>query len=476
MIKKFSYFFAGLALCAGMFFQPLWAGEKHGLKISVSSLVNTQAKVSALAEQIDPSLTLVLSMGFAQTALWGVDLTQPFGLVADLTDDEEFAFVAFIPTKNQKMFEAQIAQLRENGQLAETIEVENKDGYSLLLSGMKWEDEIPAFDNSRLLTVKLAPDVLIPILPALAQFAEDMDVDKVAEQIGQIADVELSLDITPDSDVNIQYVGEVKPNTEAAANLANWEKLTTSTLCGFYDANADCAGQILGTFDENNRRDFVRSVALHWNLPQELSDAILCATDVKKIDVAFSFNSSENGICGVYAMGIANGEEINARIEKAIQEMNERPADEKMFEDSAGKINVRKNKNLNFHEITFNNTRLLVAVHAKYLFVSVTTDGSDPYRLLAPRLKDLKKGVVKKNVVCHFDMNLFKTAFPDADFELLGSVKYVVDCEDGKIFGKYSANKELFQTLGKLKSMWGVQSDDSDEIFGDDDEYDDDDE
>ena len=76
--------------------------------------------------------------------------------------------------------------------------------------------------------------------------------------------------------------------------------------------------------------------------------------------------------------------------------MNEKPAEEKVVENSKGQANVRKNKNLNFHEISFDETRILIAIHAKYLFAAVTSDGSDPYQLLVPQLKALKKGEVKE--------------------------------------------------------------------------------
>ncbi len=479
MFKGIFHFSVAVALCAGILFQPVCAGGKSELKMSVSSLADTQTKLTALAEKIDPNLTFILNMSFGQAALWGVDLTKPLGLVGELTDDEEIAYVGFIPVKNQKMFEAQIAQLRENGQLPETFNVKVQDGYSLLLSKMEWEGDIPAFDNSKLLTVKLAPEILAPLLPVLAQWTPDLDVEKAREQIGQMEDVSFSLNVASDLNVKFQYEATAKANTKVAGNFANSEKLSASTLCGFYDENADCSGQFLGTFDENNRSDFVRFMTLNDKFPQELRDALILAMDVKKIDVAYSFNSGEKGISGVYAMGIANGKEINSRIENAIQKMNDKPAEEKVIENSKGKINVRKNKNLNFHEITFNETRVLIAVHAKYLFLAVTSDGSSPYELLSPRLKDLKKGNVKQNVVSNFDMKLFRSAFPNADCDFVGKINYAADCENGKIVCKFTVDNDVFQTIGKLKSLYLGQSGDSDmtdEIFGDDDEDDDDEE
>ncbi|MBQ2821349.1 MAG: hypothetical protein IJF17_07170 [Thermoguttaceae bacterium] len=476
MFKGILSFSAAAALCAGTFFQPALANEKSDLNVSVSSLMDTQTKLTTLVEKIDPNLPIILQMTFGQAVLFGIDLTKPFGLVGDLTEDGNLAYAGFIPTKNQKMFDAQLAQMRENGKLPENIKIDSKDGYSVLLSNMELNDEIPTFDNSRLLTVKLSPKVLVPLIPLVAEQNKDLDPDKIREQIEQMENVSFSLDINPESDVEVRYVGTPKANTEIAGNFANCEILSASNLCGFYDKNTDFGGQILGTFDENNRRDFTRVLMLNEKFPQELRDTVLLAMDVKKIDIAFSFDSDEKGISGVYAMGIANGKEVNARIEKAIQEMNEKPAEEKVVENSKGQANVRKNKNLNFHEISFDETRILIAIHAKYLFAAVTSDGSDPYQLLVPQLKALKKGEVKQNVTLHYDMNLLKSYFADADFDFAGKFNYAVDYEQGKILAKFKADGGIFQTIGRIKSLLAEKDGDSDmtdELFGDDDAADD---
>ena len=485
MFKTFARISACAALAACLFLSS--AARAQDLVVTIPSLNEVQTKVAAVAGKINPTYPLLINMTLGQSAAFGIDATKPIAIFADPDTEKGFSVAGFVPVKSQKMFDAQIAALKENG--LQDLNVESKDGYSVLLYNKDSVGALPKFDTPKLLNFKMNPEVVLPILDqqiAAADLLQDeeerntkkVNLERTKRNLKQLEELSFSLDASDSGDMALTFGTKPVAGTDIANNFANTEKLTQSMLCGFFDKKAPFAAQFLGAFDENNRKDLVEAVTSTAKIPEDLADVVLKAMEVKKFDFACSFYPEKNGVYGVLAMGIANGDKINAAIEKAIAKID---ADDMI----QGKANAGTiGKSITVHEFTIKNdgedSNFAVAVHQKYLFVALAPAGSTAVNYLKSVFKDkgLKPAEVKKNAQLHFNMelvsSLMKQIKPDEDIDYAGELNYVGDYTNGSFNGTVNIDGSLMETLGKLISIaTSVEADDDDDdIFGDDDDDD----
>ena len=330
--------------------------------------------------------------------------------------------------------------------------------------------EILSQGAEKMLTVKVAPETLIPYLTQALAANPAMTEEKIADiqkSMKQVESVELSLDVTAEGNTTYDFTVTPKAESEVAGNFANSAKLSKTLLSNFYDESAPVAGQFLGTFDENNRRDLVKALTQNEEVPEELRSALLDAMDVQKIDAAFSFYADEKGVYGVLAMGISNGDKISAAIVKAI---------EKGDGEIKGKANVAKvGKSITIHQFGDENVDFAVGVHAKYLFLAVAANGESAVKMLKNAFKErkLEAGTVKQNGNFHFDASILKPYFPQCDFDFTGKAIYGAKYTAEKMNGSFVVEGALLETIGKIQKA--LQPAEDDDVFGDDDDDDDDD-
>lgn len=486
MFKTFSRISACAALAASLFLSS--AASAQDLVVTIPSLNDVQTKVSAIAGKINPSYTLLVNMTLGQSAAFGIDPSKPIAIYAD-SNENGFSVTGFVPVKSQKMFDSQLEALKEKGQIPE-LKVESKDGYSILLFNQESAGDVPQIDAPKTVNLKMNPKVLIPILDqqiAAAELLQD-DAEKETKKIilermkrnmEQMEEITFSLDASESGDMAVSFGAKPAEGTEIAQNYANTEKLTTSVLGGFFDKKAPFAAQFLGTFDENNRKDLVEFLTSSDKFPKELADVILKAMEVEKFNLACSFYPDKLGVQGILAMGIANGDKINAAIEKAIGKMDKDAGIQ-------GKANAGTiGKSITVHEFSFENEgetkNLAVAVHPKYLFLAVAPLGESAvdYLKVAFKEKGLKPSEVKKSAQVHFNMELISSlanlAGAKEEIDYVGDVNYVRGFANGQFNGTVKINGDLFETIGKIiEASTAGGDDDDDDLFGDDDDDDDD--
>ncbi|MBR0191332.1 MAG: hypothetical protein IJQ31_04615 [Thermoguttaceae bacterium] len=486
MFRIFSRISACAALAACLFLSS--TARAQDLTVTIPSLNDVQTKVSAVAGKINPTYSMIVAMTLGQSAAFGIDATKPIAICVDPDAEKGFSVSGFIPVKSQKMFDTQIEALKEKG-LA-NLNVESKDGYSVLLYNKESAGDLPNFDAPKMLNFKMNPGVLLSVIDqqiAAAELTEDEDLketkkvnlERMKRNLKQLEEVSFALDASDVGDLALSFGAKPVEGTDIANNYANSEKLTQSVLGGFFDKKAPFTAQFLGTFDENNRKDLAEFVTSSAKIPQELADVVLKALDVKKFDFACSFYPNKEGVYGVLAMGIANGDKINTAIEKAIEKID---ADDMI----QGKANAGTiGKSITVHEFTIKNDgenkNFAVAVHQKYLFFALAPAGSTAVDYLKSVFKEkgLKAAPVKKNAQLRFDVGLLSSlagliGLKD-DADLSGEVNYVGDFSNGGFNGTLKIDGGLLETIGKVIAVKTAISDDDDDddLFGDDDDDDD---
>ncbi len=432
---------------------------------TVSSLSALQEDLCKVAALIDPSYPLLIQMSLGQTAALGVDTAKPIMLCVNPSEDG-LGFAAFIPVTSQKMVEANIASLREKGTFKEEWKVTIKDGYAVLTDGAEWESDIPEIKTKGLLSVSMKPAVFAPILATVATAMRPDDAEEIAtvqKSWGQIENFDFTLNITEDGSIQMNTIVEPKADTDITKLYVACEKLSKTMLGSFYDAEAPVAGQMLTVFAEHERLAKILDKA---QTSEELRDVILKAMNVEKFDGAFSFYSDDKGVYGVYAMGINDGAGINDLVAKAIADG-----------DLKGTANVDKiGKSITIHEIDAHETvKVALGVHAKYLFVAVSANGSDPVQLMKKTFKErpLKAGTVEKNGDFHFDMSILAPYAPQVS-DLKGQLKSSGSFKNGVYNSNVTVDSDLLLSVGKIYAAFkkAKEGDDveEDEIFGEDEE------
>lgn len=487
MFRIFSRISACAALAACLFLSS--AARAQDLTVTIPSLNEVQTKVAAIAGKINPTYPLIINMTLGQSAAFGIDGTKPIAIYADPDNEKGFSVAGFIPVKSQKMFDSQFEALKEKG-LAD-LKVEAKDGYSVLLYNKETAGDLPKFNTPTMLNFKMKPEVVLPLIDqqiAAAELLQDdeaketkkVNLERTKRNLKQLEELSFAIDASEAGDMVLSLGSKPVAGTDIANNYANTEKLTQSLLCGFCDSKAPFAAQFLGAFDENNRKDLVEFVTSSAKIPEEIADVVLKAMDVKKFDFACSFYPDKKGVFGVAAMGIANGDKINAAIEKAIEKID----GDDMIQGKANAGTI--GKSITVHEFTIKNDddtkNFAVAVHEKYLFIALAPVGSTAVKYLKSVFKEkgLKAEKVKKNAQLHFDMALLSSfagligAKDDIDY--VGTVNYVGDFSNGEFNGTVKIDGDLLETLGKFISVATSlgEGDDDDDLFGDDDDDDDD--
>lgn len=464
MLKRIFHIFTLTALVVGTIAAPsVFAKEAApAAAVTVSNLDALQTQVNSLAGKLNPQFTMLTQMMFGSIPAFGIDGTKPAGIIANLQGDA-YGTAAFLPVKSQKMFDLQVKSMKDAEKIPEGMEFAAKDGYEIVLNNMKWDAEIPTFDAAKLLTVKLNPEALIPFV--IQNNATEMDEEQVAkmqDSLKQIDSIEFTLDAAENSDMTLNFAVTPKAGTKAAGNFANTSKLSKTLLSSFCDDKAPLSGQFLGTFDENNRKDFVAALTNNEVIKEDLRNTILTAMDVQKIDVAFSFYADEKGIYGFYAMGISNGDQINDAIVKSFEDAKAEGNDDVQMTANVGKFG----KGITVHEIKTEEFDVAIGVHAKYLFAAVTANGTSAVTALKNAFKErpLKSGTVAQNGKLHFSMALLKPFFPQVEDEFVGEVNYSASYTPEKMSGKVFIESALFETIGKIIATF--QSENSDDVFG----------
>jgi len=485
MFKTLSRISACAALAACLFLSS--AVRAQDVIVTIPSLNDVQTKVSSVAGKMNSGFPLIVNMTLGQYAAFGIDPGKPVALYANLTENG-VSSATFLPIKSQKMFEEQFKAMQEKGSF-KNMKVESKDGYAILVSGQDWTEAIPKFDAPKMLNVKMNPQVLVPILEAQLAATELLkdeeekaskknSLERLIRNAKQMQEVSFTLDSNEAGDVEAVFSAKPVEGSEIAGNYANTEKLTKSFLGGFFDEKAPFAAQFLGAFDANNRKDLVEAITTNAKIPEELGNVILAAMEVKKFDLACSFYPDEVGVQGVLAMGIANGDKINAAIEKAISEI--KPDEVVQGKANAGKIG----KSITVHEFTMDREgqakTFVVAVHPKYLFYAVAPIGTNAVDYLKKMFKEkgLKATEVKQNGLVHFSMEMLAPALKqfgvEKELELTGEVNYVADFTDGQLTGTVKIDGALFESVGKIIAAQAAAAegddDEEDELFGDDDD------
>lgn len=484
MFKTISRISACAALAVSFFLSS--AASAQDMVVTVPSLNDVQAKISAIAGKINPTYPMIVNMTLGQSAAFGVDGAKPIAIYVDSAENG-FSVTGFVPVKSQKMFDAQIEKLKENG--LDDLKVESEDGYSVLLYNKESAGTLPKINAPKMLNFNMNPKVLIPILDqqiAAAELLQDeeeketkkVNLERTKRNMKQLEEISFSLDASESGDMALAFGAKPVAGTDIANNYANTEKLTQSLLGGFFDKKAPFAAQFLGAFDENNRKDLVEFVTSTAKIPEDIADVVLKAMEVKKFDFACSFYPENDGVYGVLAMGIANGDKINAAIEKAIAKIKE----DDIIQGKANASTI--GKSITVHEFSLKNdggedAKFAVAVHQKYLFLALPPAGSTPEKYLKGFFKEgFKATPVKKNAQLHFNMeiisSLMKQVKPDADIDYVGEVNYVGDFSNGAFNGTVNIDGSLLETIGQIISVTTSVDgdDDDDDLFGDDDDDD----
>lgn len=471
MLKKFFRFatvlsVATVAVVAGMLAQSVSAQE-NAATVTVSSLGALQEDVCKVAALIDSNYPIFVQMALGQSATFGLDTTKPVAVYANPTETG-VGVVAFVPVKSQKMFEAQIEKMRESGTIPETVQIEVKDGYAVIANGTTWESDVPEIKAESLLSLNAKPEMLAPLLALVATLNPDNaeGIATAQEAWGQVENFDFALNITEDGSVKMNSSVMPKDGTEISDLYVACEKLSKTMLGSFYDAEAPVAGQFLSVFGQYEK--VAEALSTNEEIPEELRDVILKAIQVEKFDGAFSFYSDDKGVYGVYAMGISNGADISDAVVKAIE-------DGKMKGTAnAGKIG----KSITIHEIDAHETvKVALGIHAKYLFVAVSANGSNPVNLMKKTFKErsLKVGKVENNGNFHFDMSILAPYVPQVS-DLTGKMNSVGKFANGTYHSDVTIDSALILSAGKIYAAFksaaeegaGDEGDeDIDELFGD---------
>lgn len=446
MLKKFMSISAAFATSFGMLLTaPAFVqSASHDVELTISSIENIQTKAGVIAAKIDPNYPILVQMVLAQPAAFGIDIAKPMGLIADMPEDG-FAYTIFLPVKNQSLFETQLGKLQEDGKIPEDVKVEFKNDFAVCCMNTEWTGDVPAFDGTKVLSLDAKPSALAPLLAlaAMNPNVQQEQIEQMQKNLAQLESFTLDLDVSEAGDLDFTFTQVPKEGTDIAGNFANSEKLTKSLLGSLCDEDAPFTIQVLGTFDENNRRDMVNALTSEETVPEKLREAILLAMDVEKVD--FVLNADANGL--IAAMGISNGDEINKMIVDAIEELEEDG-------EVSGTANVGKiGKSITIHELQHENGQnVAVGVHKKYIFLAASKSGKAS-TLLKKTLKanPLKVGTVEKNGKVSFDMDLITSLNPAfEELGLDGKITYIVDVNDGKLVGTFHAESAIFESLGKL--------------------------
>jgi len=448
MLKKFMSISAAFVTSVGMLLSvPAFVqAETHDVELTLASIESIQTKASTIAAKMDPNYPILIQMFLSQPAVFGIDIAKPMGLIADMPEDG-FAYTIFLPVKNKTMFETQLGKLQEDGKISEDVKVEFKNDFAVCCMNMEWTDDVPEFDGSKVLSLNARPEALAPLLGMLVVLNPDMkpeQIEQMQKNMAQMESFTMDLDISNAGDLELAFTQVPKEGTDIAQNFANSEKLTKSVLCNLCDENAPFTVQVLGAFDENNRRDLVTSLTSEEIISEKLREAILLAMDVEKVD----FVLSADGESLIAAMGISNGDEINKMIVEAIEEMEEDG-------DVTGTANAGKiGKSIVIHELqhAVSGQSIAIGVHKKYIFVAAAKS-QKASTLLKKTLKanPLKVGTVDKNGNVTFDMDFVASLNPAlADLGLDGKVTYVVDVNDGQLAGTFQIESAVFESIGKI--------------------------
>lgn len=465
MLKGLFHFCALLAVSAGMLFSSLAYAqeEKHDVKITLSSINELQTQASAISGKINPALPLMVQMMFAQSAMYGLDNAKPIQITIDVTDDGKLWNI-YAPVTNMEMFKQQVEALHESGSILD-VKITEKDGYALVTTGEKELEALPNMKIANVLEADLAPEMLAPYTALAAQQNPDVNPEEALKQLLELKKISFALDFTDAGDVLVKYTCEPKEGTDSAKNFANSAKLTKTALGKFYDSAAPASAQVLAVFDEETKEKFITQVTTAADIPERFKDAILLAADVKKIDGACSFYTDENGIYGFGGIGISNGQELNSRIEKAIEKANADAEKEIKGTANAAKIG----KSINVHELIFRESKMAVGVHPKYIFFAYTRNGQSPIPLLKKSLKGNSVGTVSKSVAGHFDTALLQPALKDLDFDFTGKISTESEYEGGKLNSVVKIESAFIETVGKIYQAIQAknQDDENEDLFED---------
>ncbi|MDO4629831.1 MAG: hypothetical protein Q4C70_11665 [Planctomycetia bacterium] len=467
MLKKIFRFatvitVATVAVMTSITAQSVSAQEKSAT-VTVSSLNNLQTDISKVAALIDPNFPILVQMALAQGTNFGLDMTKPIALYG-IPAEAEMGLVTFVPLKSPKMFEAQMANLRESGTIPESVQIEVKGDYVVITNGTTWDADVPEITADGLIHLNTKPGELSPILEKVAALTQGENGEKiqaVQKEWAQIDNFDLTLNITEDGSIKVDTVVTPKADTEIGKLYVACEKLTKSTLGPLCDAEAPMSGQFLSVIGQYEK--MAENLSAREDIPEEIRDVILKALQVEKFDSAFSFYSDDKGIYGIYAMGISNSAEISATLVKALED---------------GKVNGKANadkigKSITIHEIELEGANLALGFHPKYLFVTISANGSDPVNLMKKMFKERtpKVGKVAQNGTISFDMSLLAPYFPQVS-DLTGKFTSLAKFENGTYITNWTIESALILSAGKIYATYKNAAGEEDGNLGEDEDVD----